>query len=194
MWKHFVAMGDSLTEGVGDEVGEMPVASWAWHLITHYETTLNYTNIAKRGLLTKEIRLTQLEEAIELQPDLVSIIAGANDILKGKWDKVEYRAEMEEMIKEMNDLGATIIVANQPDFSERLPLPAEKKQLLRTQLEEANDIIRSLANEYQLVHIDFWNNPLTNDPAFLSADLIHPNSKGYLEIAKMARDALEFSS
>ncbi len=184
MWKHFVAIGDSLTEGIGDEVEGVALKSWVEHFAQLHEPHLTYTNLAKRGLLAKEIRVTQLEAAIELKPDLVSLIAGANDILKGHWNATVYKKEMEDMLETLTNLGAKIIIANLPDFSNRLPLPPEQKDVLKTQLLEANEIIQLLSNKYSLVQIDFWDHPMANDSKLLSKDLVHPNSKGYEEIAK----------
>lgn len=185
MWKHFVAIGDSLTVGIGDEVENVPLKSWVEHFAELHKPHLTYTNLAKRGLVVKEIRSSQLEKAIELHPDLVSLIAGANDVLKGRWNSIEYKNDMEYMVENLSRLGAKIIIGNLPDFSNRLPLPTEQKKVLKSQLLEANEMIQSLSNKYQLVHIDFWNHPMANDLKLLSKDLIHPNSIGYQEIAEM---------
>ncbi|OAB39545.1 SGNH/GDSL hydrolase family protein [Paenibacillus glacialis] len=185
MWKHFVALGDSFTEGIGDEVEGAELKSWVAYFAQKYTPELKYSNLAKRGLVTKEIRLKQLEKAIALQPDLVSLIAGANDILKGRWNRNEYKNEMELMVDSLSKSGASIIIANLPDFTVRLPLPMEQKQLLKEQLLEANEVIQSLSNEYKLYHIDCWNHPMANDHTLWSKDLIHPNSRGYREIAEM---------
>ncbi len=184
MWKHFVALGDSFTEGIGDEVEGAELKSWVTYFAQKYTPELKYTNLAKRGLVTQEIRLKQLEKALALQPDLVSLIAGANDILKGRWNRNEYKNEMELMIDSLSKSGASIIIANLPDFTVRLPLPSEQQQLLKKQLLEANEVIQSLSNEYELYHIDCWNHPMANDHTLWSKDLIHPNSRGYREIAE----------
>ncbi|MGO4182627.1 SGNH/GDSL hydrolase family protein [Paenibacillus sp. TAF43_2] len=185
MWKHFVAIGDSFTEGIGDEVEETPLKSWVHHFAELHEPALKYTNLAKRGLITKEIRLKQLEEALALEPDLVSLIAGANDILKGRWNFNEYKTEMELMIDALRKSGAAVIIGNLPDFTARLPLPDEKKRVIKEQLLQANEVVRSLSSEYKLMPIDFWNHPIAEDDTFWSKDLIHPNSIGYRKIGEI---------
>jgi len=185
MWKHLVAMGDSFTEGIGDEVEAAPLKSWVQHFAELHEPTLKYTNLAKRGLITKEIRLMQLEETLALQPDLVSVIAGANDILKGRWNLNEYKSEMKLIVDTLSKSGAAIIIGNLPDFTARLPFPAEKKHLIKEQLLQANEIIQSLSSEYKLEHIDFWNHPIAEDNTLWSKDLVHPNAIGYRKIAEI---------
>ncbi|HDX9651063.1 MULTISPECIES: SGNH/GDSL hydrolase family protein [Bacillus] len=190
MWKRFVSIGDSFTEGIGDEVEEIALKSWVDHFVQLCVNDIEYANFAKRGLVTKEIRTQQLEKALTFNPDLVSIIAGANDVLKGRWDHQEYKNNMEFMIDTLSKTDADIIIASLPDFTVRLPFSSEKKQVLKEQLLEANEIILSLSREYKLHHVDFWNHHLVNDNTLWSTDLIHPNSKGYVKVAELIFSSL----
>lgn len=185
MWKRFVAIGDSFTEGIGDEVEGIALKSWVDHFVQLCENDIEYANFAKRGLVTKEIRSQQLEKALTFKPDLVSLIAGANDVLKGRWNHNAYKNDMEFMINTLSKTGADIMIANLPDFTVRLPFASEKKQIIKEQLLEANDVICSLSREYKLHHVDFWSHPLVNDNTLWSKDLIHPSSKGYVKVAEL---------
>ncbi len=190
MWKRFVAIGDSFTEGKGDEVEGIALKSWVNHFVQLCENDIEYANFAKRGLVTKEIRSQQLEKALTFKPDLVSLIAGANDVLKGRWNYDAYKNDMEFMIDSLSKAGADIIIANLPDFTVRLPFASEKKQVIKEQLLEANEVILSLSREYKLHHVDFWNHQLVNDHTLWSTDLIHPNSKGYVKVAELIFSSL----
>lgn len=127
MWKRFVAIGDSFTEGIGDEIEGITLKSWVDHFVQLCVNDIEYANFAKRGLVTKEIRSQQLEKALAFKPDLVSLIAGANDVLKGRWNLQTYKNDMEFMIDKLSKTGANIMIANLPDFTVRLPLASEKK-------------------------------------------------------------------
>ncbi|MDV6037659.1 SGNH/GDSL hydrolase family protein [Bacillus sp. SM-B1] len=190
MWKRFVAIGDSFTEGIGDEVERIALKSWVDHFVQLGAFDIEYANFAKRGLVTKEIRSQQLEKALTFNPDLVSLIAGANDVLKGRWNHQEYKNDMEFMIDTLSKADADIIIGNLPDFTVRLPLSSKKKQVVKEQLLEANEVIRSLSKEYKLHHVDFWNHHLVNDDTVWSKDLIHPNSKGYVKVAELIHSSL----
>lgn len=190
MWKHLVALGDSLTQGIGDEVEGAALKSWVDYFAELHEPALKFTNLAKRGLISKEVRSQQLEQALTLQPDLVSLIAGANDILKGRWNRNEYKNDMEFMIDALSQSGASIIIGSLPDFTIRLPLPLDQKQVIKEQLLEANEIIHSLSSEYKLYHIDFWNHSMAHDLTIWSKDLVHPNSRGYQKIAEIIFDRI----
>ncbi|MEG7879759.1 SGNH/GDSL hydrolase family protein [Bacillus paranthracis] len=190
MWKRFVAIGDSFTEGIGDEVEGIVLKSWVDHFVQLCVNDIEYANFAKRGLITKEIRSQQLEKALTFNPDLVSLIAGANDVLKGRWNHYAYKEDMKCMIDTLSETGADIMIANLPDFTVRLPFSTEKKQVLKEQLLEANEVILSLSREHQLHHIDFWNHQLVNDNTLWSKDFIHPNSKGYVKVAELIFSSL----
>ncbi|WP_141444384.1 SGNH/GDSL hydrolase family protein [Bacillus cereus] len=190
MWKRFVAIGDSFTEGIGDEVEGIALKSWIDHFVQLCENDIEYANFAKRGLVTEEIRSQQLEKALTFNPDLVSLITGANDVLKGRWNHDAYKNDMEFMVDTLSKAGADIIIANLPDFTVRLPFAFEKKQVIKEQLLEANEVIRSLSREYKLHHVDFWNHHLVNDNTLWSKDLIHPNSKGYVKVAELIFSSL----
>ncbi|WP_263704723.1 SGNH/GDSL hydrolase family protein [Bacillus thuringiensis] len=190
MWKRFVAIGDSFTEGIGDEVEGIALKSWVDHFVQLCEKDIECANFAKRGLVTEEIRLQQLEKALTFNPDLVSLIAGANDVLKGRWNHDAYKNDMEFMIDTLSKAGADIIIANLPDFTVRLPFASEKKQEIKEQLLEANEVIHSLSREYKLHHVDFWNHHVVNDNTLWSKDLIHPNSKGYVKVAELIFSSL----
>lgn len=185
MGNQFVAIGDSFTVGRGDEVEGVALKSWVDHFAQLHSPVLEYTNLAKRGLITKEIREQQLDEALALNPSLVSIIAGANDILKGRWNREVFEEQLKLMVDSLSKSGATIIIGNLPDFTVRIPMPDEQKQLIIGQLIEANDIIQSLSKEYNLFHINLWSHSITKDNTFWSKDFVHPNSLGYQQIGEL---------
>ena len=97
-WHHYVAMGDSFTEGIGDSVegfaklGAMDRIAAA---LRQTNPNLRYTNLAKRGLVVSEIREQQLETALRLKPDFVSVVVGANDIMTGRFSATLWDLSLE---------------------------------------------------------------------------------------------------
>lgn len=86
-YTRYVALGDSFTEGVGDEEPDLPngVRGWADRVAEELARTnpgFEYANLAIRGRLLGQIVDEQLEPAIALQPDLVTISAGGNDLIR----------------------------------------------------------------------------------------------------------------
>lgn len=186
MWQRFVALGDSVTEGIGDPVDGVALRGWTDHLLERLQERnagIRHWNLARRGLLAAEIRDQQLERALALQPDLVSLTAGGNDLLKGRWDPVGVGGVLEEMTGRLAGTGATLITVTLPDFPALLQLPAEAQSRIRTQLLELNSLIRATAKRHGALCADLWHHPMTLDPATWSRDGIHPNAVGYRELA-----------
>ena len=118
-WHHFVAMGDSFTEGFGDSVdgfAKLGVVDRLAATLRQSSPDLRYTNLAQRGLVVSEIREQQLETALRLKPDLVSVVAGANDIMTGRFDATRWAEEFQRLYEALTQAGAAVIAANLPEF------------------------------------------------------------------------------
>src|SRR3978361_1127546 len=81
-----VALGDWFTEGVGDPHRSSPngLRGWADHVAVALAQTnpeLRYANLAVRGRRMDEILADQVQTAVMLEPDLVTVYAGMNDLL-----------------------------------------------------------------------------------------------------------------
>ena len=66
-----------------------------------------YANLAIRGRKLRQILAEQVDAAVELQPTLVSIYAGANDILRPRIDIDELLVEYNDAIAKLRATGAT---------------------------------------------------------------------------------------
>src|SRR5699024_3332607 len=81
-----VAIGDSLTQGVGDETEQGGYVGILDELLNQEESTISFTNLGRRGNRSDQLleRLEEEEEVeIELQnADLIFITIGANDLMK----------------------------------------------------------------------------------------------------------------
>lgn len=78
-WNHFVALGDSITASVGDNVPGIESLRWAdriAHALRRINPGLRYDNLAQHGHTTQDVHTRQCPEAVALRPDLVSILSG----------------------------------------------------------------------------------------------------------------------
>ena len=82
----YVAVGDSFTEGVGDETPDGGVRGWAdlvaLGLALASPEPVSYANLAIRGRLLAPIVGDQLDAGIALAPRLLSLNGGGNDIMR----------------------------------------------------------------------------------------------------------------
>lgn len=191
-WKTFVTLGDSFTEGIGDRVEGIPLQPWPTWLASALATghhNLHHVNLAYRGLRAAEVRATQLAPALTLAPDLVSVIAGGNDVMGLGWDAARVRADLSAMIGALAAGGALVVTGTVPDFT-AVARGERSRQRLRARLEECNAMIRDLSHQQNTILVDFWARSQPHGRTIWSADNIHPNAYGHLLIARDIAEAL----
>ncbi|HEX2233354.1 MAG TPA: SGNH/GDSL hydrolase family protein [Thermoleophilaceae bacterium] len=189
-------MGDSIAEGLGETVEGFPPGGWPKRVADGLQAVnpaLEFFNLGKRYLTARQIRETQLARALELTPDLVTVVAGGNDMLAKTFQPEKVEAELDLMISELLNAGATVYISSLWD-SVRAPglLPKEVKDLLRDRLYALNDTIRGVAVRHAddpgFVFDDMEEHDAGLDPRNYSSDLQHLNSRGF---AVMAAAVLE---
>ena len=95
VWTRYVAIGDSFTEGMCDLDPRAPDAyvGWADRLAHHLDSIaeaehlpFGYANLAVRGRKLSDVVGPQLDAALRMSPDLVSMVGGGNDLLRPNVD------------------------------------------------------------------------------------------------------------
>lgn len=193
-WHHYVALGDSFTEGVGDPVegfAKLGVADRLAAALRQSNPDLRYTNLAKRHLLVSEIREQQLEPALRLKPDLVSIVAGANDLMTGRFSVTRWEEEFQALFEAFMQTGTVIIVGNIPEFPILRTLKEPLQVRLKGNIVRGNSVIQRLAMQYRAILIDAWTIGARSDQEDWSEDGMHLNSRGYFKFAQETLKLLE---
>ncbi len=162
VWTRYVAIGDSFTEGMCDDDptfghdGEF--AGWADRLASHLSeiartegVDFGYANLAVRGRKLADVVGPQLEDALSLQPDLVSIVGGGNDILRPKADLDGLAARLEAAVARIRATGADVLMATPVDPADA---PLVKATRGRAAIHTAN--IWSIARRNGAHVIDQW--------------------------------------
>ncbi len=183
-------MGDSFSEGVGDPDPENPGAfrGWADRLAQELSRTVPefaYANLAIRGRLIQQIIDEQLEATIALKPDLVSICAGGNDVLRPGGDPDKIADLLDSMISRLSDSGATILLFTGPDIRDTPVLGS-----IRGRVAIYNENVRTVAARYDAIVADMWALRDLHQPQMWSADRLHFSPLGHQRIAAMALDSL----
>src|ERR1700761_2243140 len=119
VWHRYVAIGDSFTEGIGDPEATSPggFRGWADRVAEVLATKTNdfaYANLAIRGKLIQQIMDDQIEPALALHPDLISISAGGNNILRPGSDPDHVAAKLDEAVERLRRDNATVLLFNGP--------------------------------------------------------------------------------
>src|SRR5688500_13563706 len=117
----YVALGDSLSEGVGDHPNpDGTERGWADRFAERLAAEhpgLRYANLAVRGRLIPDVYHHQLPAALALEPDLVSLIIGGNDLTRPRFDVDGGLARIDEMHRDLHAAGATVLTATLPDVA-----------------------------------------------------------------------------
>jgi lysophospholipase L1-like esterase len=193
MFKRFAALGDSLTEGVGDPA-LFGLRGWADRLaaeITLKDPEFEYVNLARRSLRTTEVIDRQLGPALDFRPDLAGAVVGMNDLLDPDFEPERYAADLRRLVVPLQKSGTLVLTATFPDVSRGLPLLSANRRLdLHNRLKAAGDVVRNVSSELGTVFVDGWEMGHDGVRGVMSVDRLHPNARGHALIAAAFADQL----
>ena len=155
-WSRYVAIGDSFTEGIGDPEPGVPGGHRGWadrvaEVLSQGTEDFAYANLAMRGKLIQQIIDEQIEPALALRPDLITISAGGNDVIRPRTDPDEIAARFEYAIERLSRDRATIVLFTGVDvgFS-----PVFRG--IRGKVAIYNENLRAIAQKYDCIVADQW--------------------------------------
>ena len=193
-WSTYVAVGDSLTAGRGDEDRDGRPIGWAQRLadILSVRTTVrcSLTNLAVDGATVHDVLSEQLPGVAARKPDLVSVTVGINDIRHRGFDELSFKADLGQLFETLAATQATLLTCTLPDLTVIMSLSQELHEIARERMRLASDIIREQAESYGAVCLDAWSLPGVTDPDLYGLDRLHPNHRGHQLIAAACADAL----
>ena len=189
-WSRYVAIGDSFTEGIGDPEPESPGGYRGWadrvaEVLSEGNDGFAYANLAIRGRLLQQILDEQIEPALELRPDLVTISAGGNDIIRPNTDPDDIAARLEAGVTRLRSDGATVVLFNGPDIG-MTPVLGR----MRGKVAIYNENLRAVAARHDLVVADMWALRELSDPRMWAPDRLHFSPVGHHTVARMVLQAL----
>ena len=194
--------GDSITDAGRDKRNYHELGAGYPKFAAEYikeafpDTDIEFINFGISGNRTDQLFDRLYPDAVALEPDVISILIGINDIWHRHGKELiettneqiaaNYRAILTRLKKQTN---AKIMI-----LSPYL-LDSEKKEAWRVELNEILPIIRSLAKEFADVYVpldEIFEDALKNqpEPQYYSADGVHPNENGSKFIGKQYFDAI----
>ena len=188
MSKRLVVMGDSFTEGVGDDDPAAPngVRGWADRVaeqLAAREPGFRYANLAVRGKLLPQVLGEQLEPGLALEPDLVSLYAGGNDLMRPKVDIDALAERYDDALTRLAATGARLVV-----FTAFDPGGSAIYRPLRGRFALYNEFVRDSARRLGADVVDFWRLREYRDLRYWDADRMHMGPAGH---QRMALEVLE---
>jgi lysophospholipase L1-like esterase len=186
----FVALGDSFTEGVGDPDPSRPNGLRGWadrvaEVLAAGNDGFGYANLAIRGRKLEAILDEQLEPALALAPDLVTIHGGGNDILRPRIDMDALIASYDDGIARLLGGGAHVAM-----FTVFDPGPTGVFAAMRGRFALFNEGVREIADRRDVTLVDMWRMRDADLAVIMDTDRMHLNTAGHRDLARRVLDAL----
>ena len=186
----YVALGDSFTEGVGDHDPTRPngVRGWAdrvAEVLGRSTDDFGYANLAIRGRKMDAILAEQVEPALAMRPDLVTVYAGGNDFLRPRISVDAVVARYDEAVERLTATGATVLLFTGFDLGF-----APVFRHLRGRVATYNELVREVADVHGATIVDFWRLREYRDPRLWDVDRLHMSSAGHQRMAVEVLDTL----
>ncbi len=187
----FIAIGDSFTEGVGDELPDGRVRGWADLVAEGWARGIgepvDYANLAIRGKLIGPIVEEQLEPALALKPTHLSFNGGGNDILRPRADIERIMGLFEHVVRRCDEEGVQLILLSGADPTAQLPLGSVMRK--RGDL-MSHEVEKRLAGRDDIIRAYNWFDAELATPPYWSEDRLHMNTRGHHRVAARVLEAV----
>lgn len=192
----YVAMGDSFSEGLMDpdpSGAEDRFFGWADRLAVALTTSklggadLQYANLAIRGRLLGQIVDEQLQAALDLHPDFVTLVAGGNDCMRPAADIDGLAAKLERAVIALRAEGIRVLLGNGFDTENMSPV----FKALRPRVGIYNSHLWTIAYRHGAMMLDMWGLRRLYRQEMWAPDRVHLSTAGHRLIAETALATLE---
>lgn len=191
-WSRYVALGDSLTEGLCD-TSRTPAGEYrGWadrlaHLLAQNGTdggAFRYANLAVRSRRVRHLTTEQIPRALELRPDLVSILMGHNDLVGHAAEPFELARELERGVVRLREAGCDVLLLT-PFLPRR-----RAARLFAKRIAIYNSEVRRIARTHGCMLLDLEALPQIGELDMWASDRVHLRSRGHRFLSYRAADVL----
>jgi len=189
----FVALGDSITLGIGDPVrlapgqrGRRGPRGWrGWAVLladTLPDPALHI--VAGNGACMADLECDQLPRALQLRPDVASVVIGVNDTLRPNFDTERIAASAAHTVGALRAAGAEVLTMRLPDPGRMLGMPGVLARPLARRAHQLNEVMDAVAGQFGTLHFDAARDAEAYDPQMWAVDRLHPSERGHRLIAR----------
>lgn len=182
----YAALGDSFTAGTGCPPG----ARWPDRIAQALRETnrdIVYKNFAEKGATTSQLLASQVPRANQLEPALLTVLCGTNDILESVRPDVDAAAaRLGEAFDRLQDAvpGAIVLSATIPERWHFLALGQRTRRRVQDGIHELNARIRELVIERDVPFLETAGHQHLDNPDNFSSDGLHPSIVGHRKAAE----------
>lgn len=184
----YAALGDSFTAG-RDSIDAERWADLLAAGMRRVNPDLRYENLAVDGATSAEVLDLQVEPALALEPDFVTAICGANDVLLATRPDVSgYAERIDKILGRLREGApeAALVTATAPEVWHFMEMRPRTERRLVEATAELNEVTRAAAKRYGVLCLPVAGNEALRDPDTFSADGLHPSTAGHRFAAEQA--------
>lgn len=191
--RSLICLGDSFTEGVHDELRpDGRFIGWSDRVargLAAYSApdSVTYANLAVRGKLLDQIVELQIPAAVSLDPDIVTIHAGANDVLRPSTDIDELINRYDTAIGGLVSSSRTVVMFTSIG---RAGGTGKLANTLAERFGRYNAGIREISDRHGTLLVDLERIPVLSDRRMWHEDRLHLNAAGHERVAAATLDVL----
>ncbi|QAY72224.1 SGNH/GDSL hydrolase family protein [Agromyces protaetiae] len=190
MFHSYVAIGDSFTEGLGDDLPDGTPRGWAdlvaIGLAKAAREPIGYANLAIRGRKLGGIVEEQLEAAIALRPEVISFNGGGNDIMRPRMPEDLIAERFRTAVHRIHDEGIHVLILSGGNPGDHLPLG----KVMDVRGERLTKRLVDLTALSGVTFVDNFNDRGLRDIRYWSPDKLHLNSLGHARVASNVLTAI----
>jgi len=176
----YVALGDSTGSGVGARNGGY--VARLFKRIEERRPGSQLSNLCVSGATTADVLRGQLDRGVALNPDLVTVGIGINDIGHGV-SLEQFSKNYEQILSTLKEkTHARIVVGNLPDVSSAPRIPASMRNEYQRQIVQFSRRLEEIASQHGVTIFDIYTittEELGSHPEYFSIDGFHPSDEGY---------------
>ena len=176
----YVALGDSTGAGVGAREGGY--VARLFKRIEERRPGSKLTNLCVSGATTADLLRDQLDRGVAVNPNLVTVGIGINDIGHGLTID-QFARNFEQILSTLKEqTHAEIVVTNLPDISTAPRIPGPMRSGYQREIAQFNERLEEIANRYGVTVFDIYTitkQELPSHPEYFSLDGFHPSDQGY---------------
>lgn len=176
----YVALGDSTGFGVGSKEGGY--VQRLFNRINEKRPGSKLQNLCVSGATTDDLIRVQLDQAVALNPDLVTVGIGINDVGHGLTLE-QFSKNYEQILSTLKEkTHAQIVVTNIPDVSSAPRIPSSMRSQYQRQIDQFGQRLEEIAKQHGVTIFDVYTitkDELPSHPEYFSNDGFHPSDEGY---------------
>ena len=185
----YVALGDSTVEGIG---ASSPARNYVGRLYERLRAVYpraRVINLGRGGATAADVLGRQLPRSLELQPDLVTLSIGPNDITDRRNPR-EYASDIEAILRALAGRTTAVVFINLiPDLTVTPRFKGKEIELsIRQRVVVFNEILSREALAWKAEVVDLYGpsqREVPQRPELIAADRYHPSDEGYARWAEL---------